>query len=220
MLTAHYADTGPSSLVAALGFDEASGAAVTDASGRGNNGTIAGATRSSTAKFGKALDFDGVNDWVTVADSASLDLTTAGTLEAWVRSDNPAKAWQTVAMKEDPAHGSLAYGLYATSSVPFSNAWWVEDSVWAPDASRLAAATWTHLASTVQGSTQRLYVNGALVDTRAVTGAAPVSSGPLRVGGNGVWSGEWFDGQIDEVRVYDRALSAAEILADRDKPVG
>jgi hypothetical protein len=59
-----------------------------------------------------------------------------------------------------------------------------------------------------------------LVDTRAVTGAAPVSSGPLRVGGNGVWSGEWFDGQIDEVRVYDRALSAAEILADRDKPVG
>jgi hypothetical protein len=44
------------------------------------------------------------------------------------------------------------------------------------------------------------------------------SAGALRIGGNSVW-GEWFSGLIDEVRVYERALSAAEILADRDRPV-
>ena len=58
-----------SNLVGAWGFDEPSGATVTDVSGQGNGGTISGATRSSAGKFGGALSFDGVNDWVTVADS-------------------------------------------------------------------------------------------------------------------------------------------------------
>ncbi len=70
--------------VGAWGFDETSGTTVTDGSGRGNNGTIAGATRTTSGRFGSALTFDGINDWVTVADSASLDLSTRATLEAWV----------------------------------------------------------------------------------------------------------------------------------------
>src|SRR5690242_17396442 len=71
-------------LVGAWGFDEAGGAVVADASGTGNAGTIAGATRTAAGRFGGALAFDGVNDLVTVADASSLDLTTAMTLEAWV----------------------------------------------------------------------------------------------------------------------------------------
>jgi concanavalin A-like lectin/glucanase superfamily protein len=73
--------------------------------------------------------------------------------------------------------------------------------------------TWSHLAMTYNGSSMRLYVNGALVATRAQTGNATVSTGVLRIGGNGVW-GEYFTGAIDEVRIYNRALSAAEIQAD------
>ena len=71
-------------LVAAYGFDEASGASVTDSSGKGNTGSIAGATRSTSGKYRGALSFDGLNDLVSIADSGSLDLTTGMTLEAWV----------------------------------------------------------------------------------------------------------------------------------------
>ena len=66
---------------------------------------------------------------------------------------------------------------------------------------------WTHLAATYDGTTQRLYVNGVQVATKAVTGSISVSTGALRIGGNGTWSDEWFAGLIDEVRVYNRALT-------------
>ena len=73
--------------------------------------------------------------------------------------------------------------------------------------------TWTHLASTYDGSTQKLYVNGALVGSRSQTGSIALSNGALRIGGNSVW-GEYFNGYIDEVRVYNRALTQTEIASD------
>ena len=72
----------PAGLVAAYAFDESSGSTVADASGNGNNGTISGATRVAGGRHGGALSFDGVDDMVTVADAASLDLTSGMTLEA------------------------------------------------------------------------------------------------------------------------------------------
>jgi hypothetical protein len=78
---------------------------------------------------------------------------------------------------------------------------------------RLLASTWAHLAATYDGSTQRLYVNGVQVSSRAQTGPIAISSGPLRIGGNAVW-GEYFQGRIDEVRIYNRALSQAEVQTD------
>ena len=62
-------------------------------------------------------------------------------------------------------------------------------------------------------------VNGVQVATQATTGAIKVSTGALRIGGNTIWSNEWFAGLIDEVRVYNKALTAAEITADMAKPV-
>src|SRR5207244_2842210 len=70
--------------VAGYGFDEASGTTVTDSSGKGNTGTITSATRVA-GKYGSGLSFNGSNAWVTIADSASLDLTGAMTLEAWLK---------------------------------------------------------------------------------------------------------------------------------------
>src|SRR5215210_615779 len=72
-------------LVAAYSFDAGSGSTVADVSGQGNTGSISGATWTTTAKTGSALSFDGVNDLVSIADSAALDLTIGMTLEAWVR---------------------------------------------------------------------------------------------------------------------------------------
>ena len=67
---------------------------------------------------------------------------------------------------------------------------------------------------TWDGSVVRIYRNGEQVASHSLAGAAPDSDGPLRIGGNAIWP-EFFKGVIDEVRVYDRALSAAEIAADR-----
>ena len=83
-------------LVGAYNFEEASGSTVVDASGKGNTGTISGATRITQGRFGKALSFDGVNDWVTINDTASLDLTTGMTLEAWVYPTVNMSHWATV----------------------------------------------------------------------------------------------------------------------------
>ena len=87
-------------LVAAYSFDEATGTTAADGSGNGNNGTLVnGTTWSTSAKFGGAANFDGVNDRIDVPDSASLDLTTGMTLEAWVRPA-ASNAYRTVALKE------------------------------------------------------------------------------------------------------------------------
>lgn len=61
-------------------------------------------------------------------------------------------------------------------------------------------------------------MNGALVRTFAVTGSMTVSSEVLRLGGNDIWS-EWFQGLIDEVRIYNRALTQAEIQSDMNAAV-
>ena len=78
--------------------------------------------------------------------------------------------------------------------------------------------TWTHLATTYDGAALRLFVNGVQVSTRPTAGPMTVSNGALRIGGNGVWP-EWFAGLIDEVRVYGRVLTAAEIQADMNLAV-
>src|SRR5207244_3790164 len=71
-------------LVAAYGFNEGSGTVVNDASGTGNNGTINGATWTTSGKYGNALTFNGTNARVTINNAASLQLTSGMTLEAWV----------------------------------------------------------------------------------------------------------------------------------------
>jgi PKD repeat protein len=200
-------------LVAAYGFNESSGTRVEDVSGKGNHGTISGATRTSNGRYGRALNFDGTNDWVTVNDAASLDPTGGMTLEAWVYPTATPTNWRTVIMKE--RSGDLSYSLTANSdrNQPATTVF-VGGGRTLYGGSQLAVNTWTHLAATYNGSTQRLYVNGSQVASRSQSGGMQVSSGALRIGGNSVW-GQYFRGRIDEVRIYDRALSASEIQSDR-----
>ena len=72
---------------------------------------------------------------------------------------------------------------------------------------------WTHVALTYDGATLRLFVNGTQVASRATTGAIQTTDNPLWIGGNSPY-GEYFTGLIDEVRVYNRALTQAEIQTD------
>jgi hypothetical protein len=198
--------------VAAYGFSEPSGTTAVDSSGRGNSGTISGAVRTTLGRFGSALTFDGVNDWVTVADSNSLDLSSAMTLEAWVYPTALLGSWRTVLLKEQPGH--FTYALYATTDTnrPSGHVYTTADMDTRGTA-QLPLNAWTHLAATWNGSTLSLYVNGVLASSRAVAGAIRTSSGALRFGGNAIWS-EWFAGRLDEIRIYNRALSAAELQSD------
>ena len=77
---------------------------------------------------------------------------------------------------------------------------------------------WSYVALTYDGSMLRLFVNGDQVASQHTTGAVKRSGNPLWLGGNHPY-GEYFDGLIDEVRVYDRALTKAEIRADMGTPV-
>ena len=85
-------------------------------------------------------------------------------------------------------------------------------------AAQLPVNAWSHLATTYDGATLRLYVNGTQVASKTQSGSVPVSTGQLRIGGNTIW-GEYFSGLIDEVRIYNRALPVAEVQADMNAPV-
>ncbi len=186
-----------------------------DVSGKGNTGSIENATWSS-GKNGGGLSFDGANDSVSIADSATLDLSTGMTLEAWVSPTSAGPNWRTVLFKE--TSDGTAYSLYASerNSLPVGQV----DIGGERNAtgSSLPLNTWSHLAVTYDGSSLRLYVNGDQVGATAVSGNIPASSGPLRIGGNAVW-GEWFAGRIDDARVYNRALTGTEIKTDMGTPV-
>ena len=198
--------------VAAFAFDEVSGTTVVDASGNGNTGTAAGTTRVSTGRYGPALDFNGTSSLVTVADAASLRLTTAMTLEAWVDPTAVNSAWRDVIYKGDdnyyleatstqggvPAGGGTIGTTYGTSA--------------------LAPNTWTHLAVTYDKATVRLYVNGTQVSTVAATANLATAASPLAIGGDPLY-GQYFKGLIDEVRIYNVALSGSQIQTDMVTPV-
>jgi Concanavalin A-like lectin/glucanases superfamily len=141
------------------------------------------------------------------------------TLEAWVRPV-AVNGWDTVVMKERP--GGLAYVLYGGSpSGPpagYLTRTGTTSDIGAEGVVPLPLNTWSHLAATYDGTTIRLYVDGALVRSQAAAGTIMTTTNPLRIGGNVIW-GEWFHGIIDEVRIYNRVLSATEIQADMDAPL-
>ena len=179
-------NTAAAGLVGAWAFDEGSGTATSDQSGRGNNGTLTSATWTTAGKFNNALTFNGTSAWVSVPDSATLDLTTGMTLEAWVR---PAvsNSWRTVVMKEQP--GNLVYGLYSNTNTnrPRVEIFAGGSLRTLEGTSQLPVATWSHLAATYDGATLRLFVNGAQVAQLATTGAIrpppPRSGSPATASG-------------------------------------
>ena len=208
--------TNTAGLVAAYGFEEGKGNTVADASGQKNHGAITGATWTS-GKFGKALSFNGSNNLVTVKDSASLDLTNALTLEAWVYPKTSTGGGRTVIVKEQ-TNGAV-YNLYSSedANLPLASVY-VGGYRVISSKSQLPLNRWSHLATTYDGQSQRLYVNGTEVASRPQTGPIQTSTGALKIGGNNIW-GEWFYGSMDEVRIYNRALAATEIQADMNKSV-
>jgi chitodextrinase len=203
-------------LVAAYAFDEGSGTTVNDASGNGNNGTVANGAWSTSGKYGKAIQFNGTSTLVTIPDSAALHLTTGMTLEAWVNPSSVTSAWRDAIYK-----GNDNYYLEATSaSASKPDAGLIGGGSYADafGTSALPANTWSFLTETYDGSTLRLYVNGTQVASTAHTGNIATSTNPLQIGGDSIY-GQFFNGLIDNVRVYNIALTAAQIQTDQTTAV-
>jgi hypothetical protein len=133
------------------------------------------------------------------------------TLEAWIIPSRLTGIWRDVIYKGDDNYYLEAD---STSSKPATRG--AGSSLFGTAA--LTTNTWTHLAGTYDGATMRMYVNGVQVSSRAQTGQIAISTSPLQIGGDTIY-GQYFPGRIDEVRIYNRALSATEIQRDMNTPI-
>jgi glucose/arabinose dehydrogenase/PKD repeat protein len=212
-----------SGLVGAWGFNEGAGSTTSDASGSGNHGTLAGAGVSWTpsAKNGAAaLSFNGSSGTVTIPNASSLNLSSSYTLEAWVRP-TALSGYQTILIKETTS--GCAYWLQTVGtaiSSGFRNGGCQEH---ASNGSPLQLNQWSHLAAVFDdaANTYTLYVNGNAVSTQTETRPPQPTAQALVFGQSGCSSCgfERWRGLIDDVRIYNRARSAAEVQADMNAGV-
>ena len=212
--SAAWTDAPTSGLVAAYAFDEGSGGVVTDASGNGHSGTISGATWAA-GRYGNALSFNGSNASVLL-DSLGTFYNGGFTLEAWVHkqtSKNDVAVVGTWTGGGGPMlwvdHLATRYHLTLGNSS-------INDYL--NSGHSPVVGQWQHLAATYDGTTARFYIDGAEVASRAFSGSVGASNS-WRIGAYGSGPGGFFDGLIDNVRIYNRALAAGEIQTNMIEPV-
>jgi len=208
--------SGPSPVLA-YGFEGITGTAAPDSSGNNRAGVVSGALPIADGKYGQALSFDGINDFVSASHDVALSGRTGFTVEAWVRPRVTTGAHTIIAKERFLNYGwaldqrtlgsprPSVIAKAATSTRTIGNA-------------ALPANTWSHVAATWDRTTLRLYVNGVQVGQKPLIGTITAGFGLLRIGGTQTGA-SWFNGDIDEVRVYNQAISAAQVATDMATPV-
>jgi len=200
-------------LVGCWKFDEGTGTAAYDSSGNGNNGTLVNGPTWVNGKLGKALNLDGVDDHVLVPDSTVLK-PLQYTVAVWVKID-------AVQVGGDPVWGNWivgkeylfkGYGLSFIGTEPI--AVHSDGAAHAIDSNiNVSLNDWHHIASTYNGTLVKIYVDGMLRNSEAH--GFQNTNDPLTIGAWHFTSPERFlNGTIDEVKVYDRALSADEVWSE------
>lgn len=212
-------------------FNEGSGTFIGDSSGFGNHGTLVNSsfqypgTTWVSGKFGAALHFGGTvgpgSTRVEVPDSPSLRLSTAGSFAAWVWSEDIFRDAPVIS-KVGPG-GLLSYwfGTFGPSGAGHWGNLFDQDGNegWdfnGRDQGAIPASQWVHIATTWDGCRVLYYVNGHLTNTAAWMGTIHPSNARLFIGGNSEYTFEpyaatAFRGAIDEVHIYDNAISAKEV---------
>jgi hypothetical protein len=185
-----------------------------DNSGKGHNGDPCGTTPTYTGgKVGQAVSLDGA-DYVNCQNAAGLDITNAVTISAWINLSITGLD-QKIAGNQDNTTGGYKMGVYSDNKVEFE----IRTSTNAGTLNRgvaggmvLTPGVWYHVAGVYsQGNYMRTYINGNLdrdLTTAVILGA---STGTLKIGREPFSSASFFNGLIDELRVYSRALSQDEI---------
>ena len=213
----------PSGLIAAYAFNEGLGTTTGDASGKGHTGTISGATWTNTGKYGKALSYNGTTSFVNVGNAADLQITGSMTWSAWIfATGNPADDGQIISkslgagwqFKTSPDTGPHTFGI---GVAPTSSSMTQRYST-----TVRALNTWYYVAGVYDATarTLNIYVNGVL-DNGVLRGTVPASqfNAATNVNIGRRAAGYYFQGTIDEVRVYNRALSQTEIQSDMNTAI-
>jgi hypothetical protein len=189
-------------------FDDGAGSTAID-SASGCNGTVSGASWT-TGKIGGGLSFDGNNDYVSIPSNAVFDISKAFSVTAWVRATG---AWGTggnvdVIMRKGDANPCIWQIDIANGKLEASQT----DGAGAPGATTLLTNKWYHVAGTFDGATVKLYVNGAIDLSIAYPSTITPNGLPIYIGGH-MGSTDVLQGVLDDVRFYNRALTAGEIAA-------
>lgn len=179
----------------------------------GNHGTLQNGATFAAGRVGRAFSFDGSDDYLDVPDSSSLDTTSALTIEAWVKPAT-AKYHRVITKWGTAGFRTFSVDMNGGSAVFYTSPDGSGYHAIATPAGAVPVAQWTHVACVFQGGSQQaIYINGQL---RASSGTWPAlfaSTAPFRLARNynddpGPY---WFHGLLDEVTLYSRALSQAEI---------
>jgi hypothetical protein len=194
-----------------LNFDEKNGESVYDSSGKTNHGTLVnfnldGSDGWADGIRGSALKFDGENDYALVQNSPSLNPEYL-TLEAWVYLDE--LKGQAI-VRKDPSYwfgvsnkGQIAFQLYINES--WQGSWSFTPALLKPE-------KWYYIAVTYDGLYMRAYLDGVLVQVSSyIPGTIDPSETDISIGADVSRNTNFFNGTIDEVRIYSRALSDDEI---------
>lgn len=214
-------------------LNETSGSDFVDASGQGNKGTCSGTgcpVLGGDGKFVTAASFDGVDDQISIPSSPSLNVTQAVTVEAWIYPTVMPNKDQGAAIVSKGNNGNDArYELLTVSSLPVgaNAATWRLSNHSTIDPNTGSAISyiyggnmplnaWSHVVGTYDGSVMSLYVNGIqMASQSAAGGPITTDNNPLMIGvrqnQSATTGNSHFKGMIDEVAVYNRALSAAEV---------
>lgn len=193
-------------------FDEGTGSVAEDSSGNDHTGTISGAGWVPGIDDGTALDFDGVDDVVTFGTGPTLVGTTDFTVSAWVRS--PGMIGEGVVIQQRNGdfdgqyqlrigeHGRPVFLVYGGGALQFEF----------PAQGLVVDGTWHHVAAVREGDEGRIYIDGGLSGFALgpVQPLSPIIS--VAVGADIRDGDKHFSGQIDDVRIYDSALTPAQIL--------
>lgn len=194
---------------------------VSDTSGSGNDGTARNGADTAintpdpaipgnpgTCRYG---EFDGDDDFARVPHDSSLEMSDrdAVTVSAWVRKASDQSGWVAIAQKSDTSYNlQLANGNEPTFTI-YDGAWNQANAGFG-----LNTDQWYHLTGTYDGTEVRIYVDGQLEGTATATGQmADASSFDVGIGENLDATGRHFHGQIDEVRIYDQALSETQVAS-------
>lgn len=193
-------------------LDETSGAAAIDATVFGNDGTYTnGPLLNQPGEVDRAVDFDGANDYVGVTDNSVLQMNNTFSLAAWIQADASTNTDRMIINKEGEYEVALSSSGEIKWGITNADPGWS----WHYTGYTVTNNIWIHVAVTYNNGVVSTYANGELVDTYNGSGAVGdqyTSLNELRIGGcSNNPTGKYFDGSIDDARVYNRALCPTEI---------
>ena len=202
----------PSGLVGYWKLDDGNGTTASDSSGNSNTGVLLSGPTWTVGNVSGALSFDGINDNVNITDSPSLRLSSSFTLAGWINAAGLSGGYKTILNKES-GPGDCKYYLQTVGtevSAGFNDGTGCKEHL--SSGANLQINKWYHIAAVFDdtANTFKIYVNGVQKLSESETRVETSSNGIPLVIGKTFW-GEYWNGKLDEVRVYNKALSASEV---------